>query len=102
MAKMVVSISVIPLGTCSTSMSQYVKRVTEILHKSGVRYKTGAGFTDIEIDSYQQLCQLLEAVEETLKAVGVQRISYTIKIDRRIDRDVYIEEKIAKAESFKT
>jgi hypothetical protein len=30
----------------------------------------------------------------------VLRISYTIKIDRRMDREVFIEEKISKAEGI--
>jgi uncharacterized protein YqgV (UPF0045/DUF77 family) len=32
--------------------------------------------------------------------MGAQRISYTIKIDRRMDKEVFIEEKIAKAEGI--
>ncbi|MGB9705261.1 MAG: thiamine-binding protein [Pyrobaculum sp.] len=32
--------------------------------------------------------------------MGVQRISITIKIDRRLDKELHIEEKIAKAEGL--
>ncbi|MFN3803435.1 MAG: MTH1187 family thiamine-binding protein [Pyrobaculum sp.] len=100
MAKMVVSFSVVPLGTCSTSVSQYVKKVVEVVREAGLKYRTGAGFTDVEIDSYQQLSKLLETIENTLREMGAQRILYTIKIDRRIDKELYIEEKIAKAEGI--
>lgn len=100
MAKMVVSFSVVPLGTCSTSVSQYVKKVIEVVREAGLKYKTGAGFTDVEIESYQQLSKLLETIEYTLREMGTQRILYTIKIDRRIDKELYIEEKIAKAEGI--
>jgi conserved hypothetical protein TIGR00106 len=100
MAKMVVSLSVTPLGTGSPSLSSYVRRVTEVIKSSGLKYKTGAGFTDIEMDSYDQLAQLLAQIEAALAAMGVQRISYTIKIDRRMDKELYIEEKISKAEGI--
>ncbi|AET33927.1 MTH1187 family thiamine-binding protein [Pyrobaculum ferrireducens] len=100
MAKMVVSLSVVPLGTGTPSLSKYVARVTEVIKTSGFRYRTGAGFTDIELDSYQQLANLLENIEKTLTDMGVQRISITIKIDRRLDKELHIEEKIAKAEGL--
>jgi uncharacterized protein (TIGR00106 family) len=100
MAKMVVSLSVVPLGTATPSLSKYVARVTEVIKTSGFRYRTGAGFTDVELDSYQQLASLLERIEKTLTDMGVQRISITIKIDRRLDKELHIEEKIAKAEGL--
>jgi len=82
------------------SLSKYVKRVTEVIRGSGLRYKTGAGFTDIEVDTYDQLAQLLAKIEAALAEMGAQRISYTIKIDRRMDKEVFIDEKIAKAEGI--
>jgi uncharacterized protein, MTH1187 family len=100
MAKMVVSLSVVPLGTGSPSVSAYVRRVTEIIRESGLKYRTGAGFTDIEMDSYDQLAQLLFKIEGALREMGVQRISYTLKIDRRLDKEVYIDVKISKAEGI--
>lgn len=100
MAKMVVSLSVVPLGTGTPSLSKYVARVTEVIKASGFRYRTGAGFTDIEVDTYDQLAQLLAKIEAALGEMGVQRISYTMKIDRRMDKEVFIEEKISKAEGI--
>ncbi len=98
MAKMVVSLAVVPLGTCSPSVGEYVKRVTAVIKAAGLKYRTGAGFTDIEIDTYDQLTQLLAKIEEALREMGVQRILYTIKIDRRMDKELSIEEKIARVE----
>lgn len=90
----------VPLGTGSPSVSEYVKRATAVIRESGLRYRTGAGFTDVELDSYQQLAELLEKMEKALAEMGVQRILYTIKIDRRMDKELYIEHKIAKAEGI--
>jgi len=99
MAKMIVSFSVVPIGTGSPSVSKYVQRATQILKEKGYRYKTGAGFTDVELDDYQQLADLLQTIEKALADMGAQRILYTIKIDRRLDKELHIDEKIAKAEA---
>lgn len=98
MAKMVVSFSVTPLGTGSTHMSAYVRAATEVLKELGVKYRTGAGFTDIELDDYAKLAEILKRIEERLGAMGVKRIDFFIKIDRRLDEELTIEGKISKIE----
>ncbi|MBP1448619.1 MAG: MTH1187 family thiamine-binding protein [Thermoproteus sp.] len=98
MAKMIVSFSVTPLGTGSTHMSAYVRAATEILKELGVKYRTGAGFTDIELDDYAKLAEILKRIEERLGAMGVRRIDFFIKIDRRLDEELTIEGKISKIE----
>lgn len=100
MAKMVVSFSVVPIGTGSPSVSKYVQKATDVLRRMGVRYRTGAGFTDVEIDSYEQLAKIFAEIEKELAEMGALRILYTVKIDRRLDKELFIEEKIAKAEGL--
>ncbi|ABP49838.1 MAG: MTH1187 family thiamine-binding protein [Pyrobaculum sp.] len=100
MAKMVVSFSVVPIGTGSPSVSKYVQRATQVIREMGLKYRTGAGFTDVELDSYAQLAELLQRIERALAEMGAQRILYTIKIDRRFDKELYIEEKVQKAEKI--
>ncbi len=99
MAKMVVSLSVTPLGTGSTHLSSYVRAATEALRELGVKYRTGAGFTDIELDDYNKLAEILKKIEERLTAMGVKRVDFIIKIDRRMDEELTIEGKISKVES---
>lgn len=98
MAKMVVSFSVTPLGTGSTHLSSYVKAATEVLKELGVKYRTGAGFTDIELDDYATLAEILRRIEDKLTAMGVKRVDFIIKIDRRMDEELTIEGKISKVE----
>lgn len=98
MAKMVVSLSVTPLGTGSTHLSSYVRAATEVLKELGVKYRTAAGFTDIELDDYATLAEILKRIEARLEAMGVKRLDYIIKIDRRMDQELTIEGKIAKVE----
>lgn len=98
MAKMVVSLAVTPLGTGSTHLSQYVRAATEVLRESGVKYRTAAGFTDIELDDYAKLAEILKRIEDRLAAMGVKRVDFIIKIDRRMDEELTIEGKISKVE----
>ncbi|MGC9118635.1 MAG: MTH1187 family thiamine-binding protein [Thermoproteus sp.] len=98
MAKMVASLSITPLGTGSTHLSAYVRAATEILKEMGVRYRTGAGFTDVELDDYSTLAEILKRVEDKLASMGVKRVDFIIKIDRRMDEELTIEGKISKVE----
>jgi uncharacterized protein (TIGR00106 family) len=98
MARMVVSLSVTPLGTGSTHLSAYVRAAAEILDEMGVKHKTGAGFTDIELDDYSTLAEMLRRIEDRLASMGVKRVDFIIKIDRRMDEELTIEGKISKVE----
>ncbi len=98
MPRMVASISVIPIGTPGTSVSKYVERVIRTMEAMGVPHRVGAGFTDVELNDYRQLASLMEAVEKELVDMGVARIDFFIKIDRRLDADLTIEGKIRKVE----
>ncbi len=94
MARMVVSLSVTPLGTGGTSVSRYVREVLGVIREMGLRHRVGAGFTDVELDNFADLARLLEEVHGRLAAMGVARVSTVIKVDYRTDAELSIEGKI--------
>ncbi len=96
MARMVVSLSVVPIGTSGTSVSSYVSRAISVVERMGVRYRVGAGFTDLEVDDYGQLADIMSEIEGELAKMGVRRIDFFVKVDRRLDSDLTIEGKISK------
>ena len=96
MAKMVVSISVIPIGTQGTNVSRYVSRAISVIERAGLTHRVSAGFTDVELDSYGQLASILSGIESELSEMGVHRIDFFIKIDRRLDSELSIEGKVSK------
>ncbi|MGC8555958.1 MAG: MTH1187 family thiamine-binding protein [Conexivisphaera sp.] len=98
MAKMVVSISVVPIGTHGTSVSKYVSRAVSVIAGSGLPHRVGAGFTDVELEDYQQLASLLSSIESELARMDVARIDFFVKIDRRLDASLSIEGKISKVQ----
>jgi uncharacterized protein (TIGR00106 family) len=91
MTKLVVSISVTPIGTADTSVSKYVREVISILQKAGLKYRVGAGFTDVEIDSFETLAKLLSEFHTALTKMGVKRMSTLVKISYRADKEETIE-----------
>jgi len=99
MARYVVSLSVMPLGTQSPSVGNYVREAVKVLEERGLKVSIGAGFTDFELDDLSKLSEILADVERRLLAMGVQRIVTLVKIDARFDApDRHsIEHKVAKA-----
>lgn len=93
----VAEISVIPLGTGSTSVSDYVARAVEVLKKRGTKYQLTAMCTLVE----GGLEEVLEAAREMHEAVleaGARRVLTTVKIDDRRDRPLSLEGKVKSVE----
>ncbi len=86
-------ISVLPLGTGSPSLSDYVAKAVEVLRKRGLKYQVTAMGTLVE----GELGEILEAVREMHEAVleaGAQRVITTLKVDERRDKPLSLEGKV--------
>ncbi|MEM0359659.1 MAG: thiamine-binding protein [Hadesarchaea archaeon] len=89
----VAEISVLPLGTGSPSLSDYVAKAVEVLRKRGLKYQVTAMGTLVE----GELGEILEAVREMHEAVleaGAQRVITTLKVDERRDKPLSLEGKV--------
>jgi len=89
----VADFSMIPMGS-GTSASQYVKAIHEVLKGSGVNFVPGPMSTSLEVKSLQELFQVIDAANERLKEMGVQRIITNIRIDCRMDKEISIDSKL--------
>ena len=89
----VADFSMIPMGT-GTSASRYVKAIHEVLNSSGVNFVPGPMSTSVEVKSLQELFHIIDAANERLKEMGVQRIVTNIRIDCRLDKDISIRSKL--------
>ena len=90
----IAEISVVPIGTCTPSVSRYVAKAIGVLgHEKNIKYKlTGMG-TILE----GELTAVLEAVKKMHESVfgdQIQRVVTTIRIDDRRDRESSVEHKI--------
>ena len=95
----VVEVSIVPLGTGTSSLSNYVARVIKVLQiETGIKYElTGMG-TILEGD-LGQILAVIQKMHETVFSDEVSRVYTVIKIDDRRDKTTTITGKV---ESVKT
>ena len=94
-----VEVSIIPLGTGTTSVSKYIARAIGVLEgEKDIKYELTAMGTIVEGD-LARLLSLVRRMHDAVFDVGVMRVVNTIKIDDRRDKASTITGKI---ESLKT
>jgi uncharacterized protein (TIGR00106 family) len=82
----IAEVSVIPLGTKTPSVSQYVARSVKVLEQEkGIKYETTAMGTIIEGDLDRILAVVKEMHEGTF-GEGVARVITMVEIDDRRDK----------------
>jgi uncharacterized protein (TIGR00106 family) len=89
----VADFSMIPMGT-GTSASRYVRAIHEVLKSSGVSFVPCPMSTSLEVESLEELFQVIDAANERLKEMGVGRIITNIRIDCRMDKEISIRSKL--------
>ena len=95
----VMEISVVPLGTRTTSISRYVKHALDTIKKEkGLKSELTAMGTLVEAGSVDRLMKVAGKVHKAaFSSAGkgkVQRVITTVLIDDRRDKKVTIEGKI--------
>jgi len=90
----IAEVSVVPLGTKTASVSQYVARAVKVLEgEKGLKYEITAMGTIVE----GELDRILAAVKKMHEATfgeGVARVLTTVKIDDRRDKAQGMKEKV--------
>lgn len=87
-------ISIVPIGTASTSLSEYIVDAIKVLEEEGIKYQVYPMGTVAEAD-INVLFDAARKMHETLFFTsGVDRVVTTIKIDDRRDKEHTIERKI--------
>ncbi len=90
-------IQVIPIGV-GVSVRREVMRAHEIISRAGLKTQLHAYGTNVEGD-LDTILAAIKALHETLHAEGVTRLSTTIKIGTRTDKEASLEEKLFEPES---
>jgi len=90
----VCSVSVVPVGTGSTSVSPYVAKCQKVLEEEeGIKFQLTPMATIIE----GELSKILEVVQKLHRVPfekGAKRVLTTIIIDDRIDKELSMEGKV--------
>lgn len=94
----VVEVTVIPLGTKTPSISEYVARALEVLKKEkDIKYELTSTGTIIEGD-LDKVLNLAKKMHESVFDEGVSRVITTIRVDDRRDKQLSIKGKLKSVE----
>ena len=90
----IAEISVVPLGTKTPSVSQYVARAVKVLEQEkGIKYELTAMGTIVEGD-LDGILAVVKKMHEQVFGEGVARVVTTVKIDDRRDKPQGIRDKV--------
>lgn len=90
----IAEISVVPVGTVTPSVSQYVVRAVGVLEKRPELNYTLTGMGTIIEGELKDVMDACREMHESVFGEGVQRVVTTIRIDDRRDRSSSAEGKI--------
>jgi uncharacterized protein (TIGR00106 family) len=90
----IAEVTVIPIGTATTSLSSYVAEMQRILkQQDGITYELTSMSTIIE-GELNMIWRAIEALHEAPFLSGAQRVSTSVKIDDRRDQVSSSKQKI--------
>ena len=90
---MIVDVSVVPIGTGSSSVSGYVREVLKVIKDSGLKYKVGPMGTSLEGD-WDSIFACIRRMHEVCFKLGAARLLTTIKVDDRRDKRQTMDDKL--------
>ncbi|RKD27654.1 uncharacterized protein, MTH1187 family [Caminicella sporogenes DSM 14501] len=90
----IVEVTTVPLGTGSTSLSKYVAKCHEVLkEEKNIKFQLTPMGTIIEGD-LDTILKVVRKIHEVPFENGALRVSTTIKIDDRRDKELTMEGKV--------
>ncbi len=88
-------ITVIPIGTSDTSLSNYIAAAVAAVDSTGIKYElTGMG-TLLESDDLNEILSAIHKAHEAVFKAGANRVATSIKLDERRDKNKTISDKIS-------
>ncbi len=94
--KVIVDLCVVPLGV-GVSLGQYIAACEKVLQNAGLRTRLHAYGTNIE-GEWDEVMKAVRECHETLHRMGVPRISSSLRLGTRTDREQTIEDKVRSVE----
>ena len=88
----IVEFVVVPLG--ERSLSRYVAEIVKLLERKGVKYQLTPMATIIEVSTVRDAFDIIEEAHELMFKLGAERVSTTVRIDDRRDKEIKMEDKV--------
>jgi uncharacterized protein (TIGR00106 family) len=92
MMNVMIDLCVVPLGV-GVSVSAYVAACQRILEQAGLNHQLHAYGTNVEGD-WDAVMAAVKACHEEIHRMGAPRITTTLKLGTRVDRDQTMSDKI--------
>jgi len=93
----IADVSVVPIGV-GVSLGRYVAACERVLREAGLEPHLHAYGTNVE-GEWDEVFAAIRRCHEVLHAMGVPRVSTTIRCGTRTDREQHIRDKIASVEA---
>lgn len=93
-------LSIIPLGTSSTSLGRYIAIAINAIRKEGIDCKITPMGTLIESDNIDVIFNAINKAREALFDEGVKRLEIILRIDERLDKPRSMEDKVISVEKY--
>lgn len=90
--KVMVDLCVVPLGV-GVSLSPYIAACEKVLAEAGLKIALHSYGTNIE-GEWDEVFAAVKRCHETVHAMGAPRITTTVKLGTRTDREQSMEDKI--------
>ncbi len=90
--KVLADISIIPLGA-GDSLSPYIAACQRVFTEAGLEPRLHAFGTNVE-GEWTQVMDAVHRCHEVVHGMGAPRVSATVKLSTRVDRDQTLAEKI--------
>ncbi|MGQ9788356.1 MAG: MTH1187 family thiamine-binding protein [Candidatus Hadarchaeaceae archaeon] len=81
----IMEISIVPVGTGTASISDYITAAVRVLENRGVNYQVTAMGTIVEGEA-EELLRLVQEMQEAIFKMGVYRVVTKINLDERRDK----------------
>jgi len=94
--KVIVDFTVVPIGV-GVSLSPYVAECQRVLERSGLDFRMHPNGTGVE-GEWDQVFAAIRDCHQALHEMGAPRISTTIKVGTRTDRQQSMNDKILSVE----
>ncbi len=91
----IMEVSIIPVGTKNTSISDCVVACEEVLRKEkGIKAQVTAMGTIVEASNISRLFNIASKMHSAALSSGIKRVLTNITIDDRTDKTISIESKV--------
>jgi len=96
----IAELSVVPVGTETSSVSKYVAAAFSELKKMGLKPKLNSMCTEFEARNLKTALKALERAHNAALRMGAKRVLTTLKIDDRKDKKASMKKKIASVKKW--